>query len=274
MTAKISSGLVPAILEVAPYMSRSDALRSIVRSHHNADSEFVGNITTQYHDNNRDSAAWEYELETGLTITPAFFNGVEDWIADIKLDVAAPSIVEIYTPFGLRSSSAPVFKSAKDMPHKYAKMQFNMYASGATLTDFFQWTPHGYNLEVVEKDQQWLDDNLPDLRQFYSFCLSELDNSEHLEPLRKEVNTEAARLLLDEYDQLQEAMDNVKERLDEVKVGIIDAAGDRDCLIWGRKVTKVEKKGSVSYAKVVKDHAKGIDLEPYRGKSSVSWKIT
>ena len=78
--------------------------------------------------------------------------------------------------------------------------------------------------------------------------------------------------MIEEIDQLKEAQDNAKERQKELEASLIDMAGDRNALIWGRKLTKVERKGNVQYAKV--PELKGVDLEPYRGKPSSFWKLT
>ena len=119
-----------------------------------------------------------------------------------------------------------------------------------------------------------MDHAMPELRQFYAFYLSERDNPEHLEPLRVEINTQEASLLVAEYDEMKDARDRADERMKEIMARLVDMSGGRNALIDGRKMTKVEKAGSVSYAQVVKKHCAGIDLEPYRGKESVSWRIT
>ena len=149
-----------------------------------------------------------------------------------------------------------------------------MHVTCTEFCHFWQWSPYGYAYEVVEYDAEWINENLPVLRQFHAEYLSELDNPEHLDPKRVELNTEETRRLVDEYDDLKEAEDRAKERRKEVQARLIELAGDRNALLWGRKLTKVESQGSISYAKVVKEHAPDVDLETYRGKPSVSWRLT
>ncbi len=55
---------------------------------------------------------------------------------------------------------------------------------------------------------------------------------------------------------------------------LVGAAQDNNALLWGRKLTKVEKQGSVSYAKAIKDLCPDADLDKYRGKSSSYWKLS
>jgi len=270
---RITGSMVGAILDCAPYMTKEEALRSMVRSYHVAPSEFTGNIATEWGNTHEDGARWEYELGTGNQVDPAFFDTKEDWLgASPDGYIGDDGLVEIKCPFGIRKDPEPKFKTIADQPHYYAQIQVQLYVTDRKWCDFWQWTPHGTRLERVKIDHEWLNENLPVLRQFYAFYLSELDNPDHLEPLRKEINTDAVKKMLDEYDQLGEAIANAQERQKEVKAAIIDAAGGSNALMWGRKVTKVERKGNVQYAKV--PELKGVDLEPYRGKGSVSWKIT
>src|SRR5690606_38834682 len=126
----------------------------------------------------------------------------------------------------------------------------------------------------VHRDDKWLAEHLPILESIYFEIQGELDNPVHLEPLRVEINTNRSKMLIDEYMQLKEAKENAEERLKEVQAEIVELTGGKNALIYGHKVTKVEKPGSVSYAKVVKQHLPELDLEPFRGKSSEFWKIT
>jgi len=49
--------------------------------------------------------------------------------------------------------------------------------------------------------------------------------------------------------------------------------GDKSAVVAGRNVTKVDRKGSVSYAKALAEYAPDADLEPFRGNPSTSWRI-
>jgi len=51
-------------------------------------------------------------------------------------------------------------------------------------------------------------------------------------------------------------------------------AKGQDALVCGRKLTKVEKAGSVPYAKIVKNKLPDLDLDEWRGKPSEYWRLT
>ena len=50
--------------------------------------------------------------------------------------------------------------------------------------------------------------------------------------------------------------------------------GGEPAQIGTRKLTKVSRKGAVSYATVVKEHLPELDLEPYRSADSEYWKLS
>ena len=104
--------------------------------------------------------------------------------------------------------------------------------------------------------------------------MSELDNPTHLEELVKEVNTLISKTLLEEYDQLTATIEDTTARKKEVLEELIKHAKERNSVIHGRKLTLVERKGSISYAKVVKDHLPDIDLEKYTGKPTNYWRLS
>jgi len=190
--------------------------------------------------------------------------------------------LEIKCPFGKRKMvSGPyfseTFKPLSDQPHYHDQIQFSLWVCERAWWDFFQWAPGATALEQVKPCSKWRASALPKLRQFYAEYLHEreLPHAEpHLEPLRVSVDTPEAARLMAEYDDLTEAMDKAKERRAEVQEAIVALAGGRNAFIAGRKVTKVEKAGSVSYAKALAKYAPDADLDPFRGKPSTSWRIT
>lgn len=272
---RITGSRVGAILGLNPWQSREDVLRAMVREYHRAPSEFEGNIATNYGQAHEEEAILDFTLETGLDVVETGFHTYDDW-AGASPDglIGDDAILEVKCPYGKRNDKPPVFKAAQEQEHYWAQMQWEMLCTDRHKSYFWQWTPHGQELQMVDRDAVWLNENIPVLRQFHAFYLSELDNPEHLEPLRKEVNTDDVRKLLDEYDQLKEAQELAKERQKEVLAELVVAAKDNNALLWGRKLTKVEKAGSVSYAKAIKDLCPDADLDKYRGKSSSYWKLS
>lgn len=271
---RVTGSAVGAILGLSPYTSADDVLRRMVREYHKAPSEFEGNVATEYGQFHEAGAAFEYTLETGIPVEECGFFKFEDWLgASPDGLLGEDGLIEIKCPYGKRSDNPPEFKSAEEQPHYYAQMQIEMYCAMRAYCHFYQWAQHGTRLEVVELNTAWLAERLPLLKAFHERYVSELDNKDHLEPRRRELYGPKAAALLDQYDDLTDAIERATERRKEVLLELVAAAGERNASINGRNLTKIEKKGAVAYAKVVAAHCKDVDLEQYRGKSTSYWML-
>ena len=276
---RVTGSNVGAILGCDPNRGQDDVMRAMVRAAHGAEPEFIGNVATEYGTFHEAGARAEFEMEHGLAVRNAGFVKHDDWLGaspDGYID-SRDALIEIKCPYSLRQAERPVsFKSIfEDLPHYYAQIQIQLYVTGRQGCYFYQWCPADTNLEVVQRDDAWLEEVLPELRAFWLRYRHEVEHNpqEHLEPKRKQINTLEAERLVAEYDELADAADHAKERMAEIKHRLIHMAGEQNAEVCGRKLSKVEKAGSVSYAKVVKDHLPDVDLEPYRGKPQVSWRF-
>jgi len=275
---RVTASMVGAILGHSPHMDRDDAMRRMVRDWHDAPPEFTGNVATEYGTFHEEGALAEYRMETGNTVEAVGFIPREDW-AGCSPDglVGLVGGVEIKCPFGKRKMQpGDAFKPLEEQPHYFDQVQFSLWVCERAWWDFYQWAPGGFSkLERVTPDAAWRSRNLPKLRAFWEDFLAERENPEpHLEPKRAVVDTPEAARLIAEYDDLCEAIERATERRKEVMDMIVGMAGERDALVAGRKLTRVEKAGAVSYAKALKAYAPDADLEPFRGKPSSHWRLT
>lgn len=178
---RVTASLVGAILGVAPYMSRENAMRRMVRDYHGAPSEFTGNVATEWGTYNEAGARFDFELETGISVRECVFFMRDDW-AGASPDglIGEDSLLEIKCPFGIRNDENPKFKTLDDLPHYFAQVQFQLWVTGRREAYFWQWSPKKTHLEVVLYSQNWIDKNIPLLRAFYDEYLLEIGNPEHL----------------------------------------------------------------------------------------------
>ena len=272
---RVTGSNAGAILGFDPYRGPDDVLRSMVRSFHGAESEFTGNIATQWGVANEDTAQFDYTMLTGNKAIECSFFQYDEWLgASPDGIISTKKILEIKCPFGKRNDRPVLFKTIEEQPHYYAQTQIEMLCSGRTECDFYQWTPNGEDLTTVILCEGWLGINLPILRTFYDLYLAELNNPDHLEPLRKVIDTPDAAMLASEYDDLSDSIAHAAERKKEVLEEMVRLSGGKSSLFAGRKLTKVEKEGSISYAKIVKTELPHLDLDLYRGKASTSWRFT
>lgn len=272
---KLTGSNIGAALGLNPWKTPDDLIRQMVREYHGAEPDFVGNVATEYGTAHEPLALLDYEMKTGNTVKDCgfFVHPDFDWLGaspDGLID--DHGIIETKSPYGLRDEASPKFKTLEEQPHYKAQVMIEMACTGRRFCDFYQWTPSGESLECIDFDQQWFADNLPKLEAFYKRFLSELDNPAHLEEKHKEINTQQAKLLLDEYQDLTDSIDQATERKKEVFDELVKLAKGRNSLIWGRKLTQVERKGSVDYKSI--PQLKGIDLEQYRKKTTSYWRLS
>lgn len=279
---RITGSRVGAILGLSPWQKPADVLRAMVREYHGAESEFKGNPATDHGVANEQRALLCFMRESGLNVEQCGFFAYGDSLGASPDGLTSDGgVLELKVPFGLRNGGE--FKTLAEQPHYAAQVQMEMLAADKTHAYFAQYiapkgdplapdyVPEQINIERVERDPHWLDNNLTKISDFYRLLLSELDNKEHLEPLR--VQFEADDVIA-EIDALRERQKADAEREKELVAQLVEMAEGKDAEVSGRKLTLVKRAGSISYAKAIAELLPDADLEKWRGKESESWRLT
>jgi len=265
---RVTGSSVGAILGFDPYRNESDVMRQMVREYHGAEREFTGNAATQWGVANESNALFELSCEIG-DIRETGFHTYEDWLGASPDGFYANGVVEVKCPFSRMNCGE--FKTLDEQPHYYAQMQIEMLVTGTGICAFFQWAPHASKLEYVHFNQEWIDENLPKLRDFYERFLLEIDNPVHLMDKVTEIN---APDLAEDYKLAKIAYDEAESNLKSAKEALIKAVGaSKKAVIGSLAVSLVQKEGAISYANAVKKLCPDADLEPFRGKPSEYWMI-
>lgn len=276
---RVTASMVGAILGNNPWMSRDDAMRSMVRDALGAEREFQGNIATDWGNANEPNAIMEFEMETGLKVEKAKFVTREDWAGCSADGWCSDGFgLETKCPFGLRDKDAPVpFKNVRQQPHYCDQVQFSLWVTDADGWYFAQWTPNDFMHVQERQDLTWQDHNLPRLRQFHAEFLDIIADpklaADYLAPKRVIIDTPEAAKMVREYDELSEAIERATERKKDLLADMVKLAGEKNADFAGRKLTLTEKAGSISYAKAIKSIAPEADLEEWRGKPSKYWGL-
>ena len=274
---KLTASRAGAALGINPWQKPDDLIRAMVREHHGPSPDFEGNIATNYGQQHEPLAVLDFMSDTGSNVDPAGFyvHPEHEWLgASPDGFVGDDALIEVKCPFSLRDKAQPEFKALQEQPHYYAQVQLQLAVTNKRKCYFYQWAPHGTKTEVVEFSPKWWSENLPRLHEFYQRYLEELNNPAHLAERTKIINGKRFEELLARYDELRKIQDDAKAEQQDIMDALIDAAGGQSAEVCGRKLTRVDRAGSVSYAKVVKDHLPNIDLEPYRGEPSTNWRLT
>lgn len=265
---RITGSSVGAILELNPWNTADDVMRRMVREYWDQPSEFKGNVATDYGTVNEPNALEDYKLETGNDVQEVGFILHSDWLGASPDGVIDDNtLLEIKCPYGLRHDTSASFKTIMDQPHYYAQMQIQMYCTGSECCDFYQWSAYSSKLERVNIDPEWLDMAIPKLKAFYDKYLIERESENAWRYLD-------GGELVHNYKKAFAQMEVAKSELEQAKDALILATDNKGGQIGDIKISLVERKGSVSYAKAIKDLAPDADLEEYRGKSSEFWKIS
>ena len=271
---RITGSIVGAILGLNPYMTPDDAMRRMVRDAHGAEPEFTGNVATEYGTFHEAGAIQDFEMETGMKVTPVGFVKWKDWLGATPDGATSDGgLIEVKCPYGQRDKESPAFKTAKEQPHYWAQMQIQMFVTGTFHCWFWQWAPNGSVLERVEHDYDWVTQACHELTGFYQQYLVELSNPAHLEPKVKELRSADVLAMADEYDDVSEAIERLTARKKELLENIVEAAGGENCSINGKRLTYVECPGSVSYAKAIKELFPDADLAKWTGEPSGHWRF-
>ena len=276
---RITGSAIGAILGLSPFGDAASVMRSMVRLHHGAASEFTGNIATEYGNFSEEYALAEYEMESGSIVyehgdnEKFYIHPCHDWLGSTPDGRISDEIgLEIKCPYGKRNDREPVFKTLGEQPHYAAQIQYEMHCSGTKIVHFYQWNKYRTRLEVVEYDPIFIADTLHVLFTFYKKYLDEVENNfeQHLAPL---VLTLPKSLVAEEYIVAKKEMEKAKEKMELCKEQLIKLADGQKANIGGLLVYQVNKKGSISYAKAIKELAPDADLTQFTGKASSFWAI-
>jgi len=278
---RITGSRVGAILDLSPWQKPADVLRAMVREYHGAESEFKGNPATDHGMANEQRALLCFMRESCLMVEQCGFFEYGDSLGASPDGLTSDGgVLELKVPFGLRDGGE--FKTLAEQPHYFCQVQLEMLSAGRNHAYFAQYiapkgdplapdyVPEQINIERVERDPHWLDNNLTKISDFYRLLLSELNNEEHLEPLRVQFEADE---IIGEIDALRERQKADAEREKELVGLLVEMADGKDAEVSGRRLTLVKRQGSISYANAIKELLPDANLEKWRGEPSESWRL-
>jgi putative phage-type endonuclease len=271
---RITASAVGSIMGLAPYGSRADVMRRMVREYHNAPSEFNGNAATEYGTFHEEGAIAEFCMETGLQVINApfvqmgaFFGASPDgFVSDGRL-------IEVKCPYGLRNGGD--FKSIDDQKHYYAQIQMQLFCTNSEECYFFQWSQHDTKTEIVKRDDSFIVYMLRECNDFYQEYKEEIKNAEKYltDKTKKVFDEDELTSMMTEYQALKRQKEKIEERQKEILSGMVALTDDKGGSIAGHTLFKTEKAGAISYSKAIKELLPSADLEPYRGNKTEYWSI-
>lgn len=254
---RVTGSIVGAILGCNPWMSRREVLQQKLGY-----KKFEGNAATEYGTFHEEYALADFTAEYSLQVNEVglIVHPEHEWLA-ASPDGMIPeknAVLEIKCPFGLRNDEQAAFKTIDEQPHYYAQIQIEMFCTGAERCYFYQWNRFAHDLQIIPFDPEFIEAHFDELHEFYLEFQA--------------AKTADDSKLINDYEQALNALDDAKQKVEELKEQLIEAAKLRKTeLIGGLAVRQIERKGAIDYKKV--PELKGVDLEPYRKKPSKFWKV-
>jgi len=264
----ITGSRISTALGKNPWNKPEDLIRELVRQEKGERREFDGNIATRWGTAHEiDGLNW-YEAETGnmvakhdISIHPS-----HDFISYSADGLTADGLIEIKAPFSQ--------KIPNEVPeHYWLQVQLGMEVLNLPSCAFIYWTEKKQKLFKIERDKEWFAGILPDLEMFRDYYLSEINNPAHLEPLVSPLEGKESEYAVIAYLSAKRALEAAAYIEKQAKKALIETAGNKSAKGFGITLSKVERQGSIQWAKWAKDN----DVEPdekYRGKPSSSFRIT
>lgn len=285
---RITGSRIGAALGLSPWQKPSDIIRQMVREYHGAESEFVTNPAVDWGNRHESQAMLAFMRVTGLMVERCgFFEYGNRMGASPDGLTSDGGVLELKCPYNLRNGGE--FKPLSEQPYYAAQVRLEMLAAGRNHAYFAQYRPpvgdplsfdymsEDISIERVYLDPAWIDSVWPLVREFYAKFLSELNNPEHLDPIRIVIDDQKAANLVLELDVCRKYKKVYDEREKAIIEELVKISGGKNADINGRKLTKVVRKGNVKYQDLLKEICPEMDeseLDKWRGKSNESWRLS
>lgn len=267
---RITASRVGAILGLGKFQSRDDVLRTMIREALGAESEFTGNEATEYGSLHEADALAEYEKLRGVMIEPCALcvHPQHDWLAASPDGfVGERGAVECKAPYRARYTEPSA--------EYCAQMQLQMACADRDWCDFAVWRD-GEPLSVtrVECDENWLPRVLPTLRAFMDEYRAIIADPEAAAPYlapKERTDAQWARAA-QEYRDAEAAVREAEARKDDALAAlrVLAPDGGKGC---GVALAKVERAGSVDYARACKQLLPDFDFEPFRKSGTTYYSV-
>jgi len=252
----------------------------MVREHFDEEKEFVGNIATRWGHDNEPQAIADSEQFCGKIIAHDFVSCEIDGV----LCGASPDgvsernyLVEIKCPYSLRDQSVIAADFLGEHPEYFAQTQWQMICADRPCCLFVVWTTTGVDFVRVDREDDWLEKNMPRIKAFWDLYKKTIADDELYAPMlasnKKEYIGREDDLFVFAALAYQNAIAEQKaaeEKVEEARKKLLEICTE-NTKGAGITVYQTERKGAVDYKKI--PQLEGVDLEQYRKKSTQVWTI-
>ena len=239
-----------AVMGVSPYQSASQ----IRAAKQGRDKTFVTAAMQRGHDEEPRARA-AYEEASGTLYQPGVFEDGDYGASADGITMEGDQLLEIKTPAkGKESERWAEVEAGEISDYDYCQVQHQMMVTGAADCVFMVWDGEDYVSVVVARDEAFFERIREAWDSFWP-TIEERDDDIWAEAAEK------YRIAKAEADTACKVLEAAKGRLIELTAGNYSGG-------CGVSVTKVERKGSVDWKAVQKNHLPDVDVEHYRKAGS------
>lgn len=162
----------------------------------------------------------------------------------------------------------------------FSQVQFQMMCvPSAKSCAMVFWCDGEYQYIDVPRDEEYIAMLESECKAFYDLCivgkepppLSEKDSIDLSDNPNSAILAAEINAIYPSYQKAKKEYEEVKKRLDKLKMQFIDTSDDGNCHCNNVYVTKSWRKGSVDTEKMIRD---GINVEKYRNSPTPSTRLT
>ena len=296
----LTASICAAALNESKYMTLDDLVHEKVLEREGHPRTFQGNEATRWGTRKEDTAAAWLETKINVLIrgAPLIVHPDHPWLgASSDGLVNDDTGVEIKCPFDkrfldwengtgnqdelLRICEHKMFSIA-DRKDYWIQCQIQMACADLKQVFFAVWTPLIQKYETVERDQEWIDQAIPQLKAVHDRIEAERADpnmlKKHLEGKQKLTDDTEIKSIADLYAIQYNRIKAEQEQLDRLKQRLVEALQNRDqesAETADLRVKKQTRAGRLN-SKKLQDAAKeaGIEIEQFRGEEEEIWSIT
>lgn len=270
----ITGSRVGAMMGVSPFQTRKALLAEMVAEAH-GDFKFIDAPPLRWGTENEDKCLSFAEFDLGLKFDRPDFvvnaNYPHLGYSPDGIDWDKSILVDGKCPYGIRDHAEPKFKTLKEAPHYWHQLQLGMLVCDLDEAHLYQWTPHAVYSEVCKRDPNYWETIQPEVESFMADLAEAIAN--HDVNGSDERGDEAWIEAVADYKSAKAQVDHWTKVQNRCRDTLIELAPN-GANGAGVKLSKIEAEGRLAYAKIVSDLLPDADLENYRGKPSVSYRIT
>lgn len=228
---EITLSQLPAALGYAGSEAVDECVRQVVRKNYGYSPE-VDSLPVEYSNGAKQTAIFDFELETGISTGPSeqFRVGQLSFKADAVCQDGTPLV--IYTPY----KSDGNFTSAELNAKLNCKAQFLMSVMQKEKCHVYQWAENGQMLDTIGFSSEYIDKHRFALNDFFAKCEYEVQSPE--KHLSEVYSSRSANAAIKSYEKAMFDITALQLKCDAIRKSLLSEMPDGEYCVKNHLVKK------------------------------------